>query len=309
MDKLRYYWFSFKYSLISNYSKNKIFLILSLFFGFIGIGWTLISVYDYFFIKPNSENILKSFVSNYFVWIIMILLLVAIIIKRNRTKIKTRIKGTDIYIKIRYCDIFNQKGAMILASMDTFDTNTTNGLVNPSTLHGKLIEKYYKNKTDLLETEIKNSLELNNQELLETDNELRGNKDRYEIGSTAILRPEKKVIYFSALSKMTKNGTVEVRPENLVTFLSNIWVFISQFGDFTENLNIPVIGTGIKRLPSEFTNQDIIYEIINSFIIASKVGGFCKELQICLYHKDYKYYNLEKIEKYLDYLNEYERKF
>jgi len=28
-----------------------------------------------------------------------------------------------------------------------------------------------------------------------------------------------------------------------------------------------------------------------------------------LYHKDYKYYDLEKIEKYLDYLNEYERKF
>lgn len=309
MDKLNYYWFSFKYSLISNYSKNKIFIILSLFFGFVGVGWTLISVYDYFFIEPNSPNIIKDFSSDKFWWIIVLFLLIAVIIKRNRTRIKTKIKGTDIYIIIKYCDIFNQKGAMILASMDTFDTNTTNGLVNPTTLHGKLIEKYYKSKTDLLETEINNSLKLNNQELLETDNELRGNKDRYEIGSTAILRPENKIIYFSSLSKMTKNGTVEVRPENLVTFLSNIWVFISQFGDFTEKLNIPVVGTGIKRLPSEFTNQDIIYEIINSFIIASKVSGFSKELQICLYHKDYKYYDLEKIEKYLDYLNEYERKF
>lgn len=309
MKKINFYWFSIKYSLLANYSKKKIITILSIFFGFIGIGWTLLSIYNYLFIEPNTQNPVKDFISDWVWLIIAILLIVTIIIKRNKTTIRTIIKGTDIYVRIRYCDIFSQKGAMILASMDTFDTNTTNGLVNPNTLHGKLIETYYKNKADLLETETKNSLNLNNQELLETDNELRGNKDRYEIGSTAILKPENKVIYFSALSKMTKNGTVEVRPENLVTFLSNIWVFISQFGDFTENLNIPVVGTGIKRLPSEYTNQDIIYEIINSFITASKVSGFCKELQICLYHKDYKYYDIEKIEKYLEYINEYERKF
>lgn len=309
IDKICYLWFCFKYSIVSNYSKQKLFDIFSIFFGCIGISWTLVSAYDYFFIAPNVPNPVKVFIFEYLLYIMITFMLISIFIKRNRIRIKTKIKGTDIYVVIKFGDIFRQKGALVLSSMDTFDTNISNGLVNPNTLHGKLIEKYYKNKIDLLEQEINHSLEQNNQELLEVDKELRGNKKRYEIGSTAILKPEKKVIYFSALSKMTKNGTIEIRPEYLVTFLSNIWVFITQFGDFVDTINIPVIGTGIKRLPSEFTNQEILYEIINSFIIASRVNGFCKELNICLYHKDYKYYDLEKIEKYLDYLSEYNRKF
>lgn len=309
INKVKYWLFSLKYSLISNYSKKKIFNIFSLFFGFIGIAWTIISINEYFFLDENKSNWFKEFICVNILWVALLLFIIAIIAKRNKTTINTKIKGTDINIKVKFTDIFTQEGATILASMDTFDTNTTNGLVNPNTLHGKLIEKYYKNKTDLLENEISKSLKLNNQQIIETNSELKGNKDRYEIGSTAILKPENKLFYFSVLSKMTKNGTVKVRPENLVTFLSNIWVFIYQFGDYTEKINIPVIGTGIKRLPAEYTNQEIIYEIINSFLIASKVNGFCKELQICLYHKDYKYYNLEKIKNYLDYLNEYNRKF
>ena len=124
---------------------------------------------------------------------------------------------------------------------------------------------------------------------------LKGNTDRYEIGTVSPIKVNNKYFYLGALSYMRDTGNVEMLPQYIYDFLSQTWNFIPTHGEYHDVVNIPVIGTGLHRLPANYTNQFIVQEIVNSFFVTSKVQTFCKTLRICLHQKNYKLYNFENI--------------
>lgn len=304
------YWWNFiRYSILYRYTWKRVLNIFALYFSIIGVIWSFTEMYDYFILTDTSRSIFKSFVYNNFIWFNSIVVLASIIAFGKRPLIRHQLKGTDLTITIGFFDLFKQKGSFIIPVMDTFDNDCSNDLVNPKTIHGQFVKNYFDNNIGQLDREISNSLKQNNQELIGTEANLPGNNNRYEIGSTACIQNGDKIFYLSALSKMTERRNVEIRPEFIVNFLSNLWVFIVEYGTYTDEINIPVIGTGIKRLPAQFTNQDILYEVVNSFISSAKSNSPCKTLRICLYYRDFDKYDLDKIKRHLDHENDYERKF
>jgi hypothetical protein len=124
---------------------------------------------------------------------------------------------------------------------------------------------------------------------------LKGNKERFEIGTCCPIKTHNKYFYLTALTYMKETGNVEMLPQYIYDFLSRLWNFIPNHGEYHDIVNIPVIGTGLNRLPANYTNQFIVKEIINSFFVTSKVQTFCKTLRICLYHKSYKFYDFDDL--------------
>jgi len=280
------------------FDKKRFFNFIALFFGEIGFTWTLIEFYTWLFAKDNEA--LKEFFREYIVFFLIIFLAISYFKYRTGNKIEKQIPDTDICIVVEYCDIFKMNGAIIIPSMDTFDTNISNGLVNPDSLHGKLIEKYYKNNVNQLDNEIDIFFSTNKIKELEIDNSLKGKKKRYAIGTTAILRPADKYFYLSATTFMKHTGNVEPKAEYIADFLSYIWLFIADYGTLKDEINIPVIGTFIKRLPAQYTHHHILFEIIKSYLAMIKDRTVCKKLRICLYRGNYKHYDFKVIEQYLD---------
>jgi hypothetical protein len=115
--------------------------------------------------------------------------------------------------------------------MDTFDNDTANGLVNPRTVHGQFIKKYFENNVQSLNDSILLALNGLGKVPIETNPNLKGKKDRYEIGTSCSINTHSKYFYMSALTHMQESGNVDMQPQYIYDFLSCLWGFIPNHGE------------------------------------------------------------------------------
>lgn len=285
----------FVYSLLYDYNRKRLFKIFFTFFGIVGFLWTIVECYSWIFEKMSYPDSLRAYIRDHLSIGLTIIALISIYHNRRRRKIQKTFANTDLTVIVEYCDIFEQEGAIIIPVCDTFDNDISNGLVNPRSLHGQFIEKYYSGNVSALNSEIARTLSSVKSTPLQMDPNLKGNTNRYDIGAVCPIKTNNKYFYLSALTYMKDTGNVEMLPQYIYDFLSKVWNFIPNHGEYHDVVNIPVIGTGLNRLPANYTNQFIVQEIVNSFFVTSKVQTFCKTLRICLYQKNYKFYNFDDI--------------
>ena len=90
---------------------------------------------------------------------------------------------------------------------------------------------------------------------------------------------------------MTKDGKAESTFEEVVEGLGKLWNHIAERGEL-EDLVVPVLGTGLARLP-DTTREDMIKEIIQSFIAACSAKKLCQNLTIVISNKDYRDWEID----------------
>ena len=285
----------FIYSFLYNYDRKRVFKIILTFFGVIGFIWTIVECFSWIFDNTPYPQNLRHFIRENLTWGLSLIALISIYQHRRKRKIQKTFTNTDLTIIVEFCDLFEQEGAIVIPVSDTFDNDIGQGLVNPKTLHGQFIEKYYHGNIPALNAEINRSLNAVGAIPIQNEPALKGNKDRYDIGTVCPIKTPTKYFYLSALTFMKDTGNVDIQPEYIFDFLSKLWNFIPHFGDYHDVVNIPVIGTGLNRLPASYTSQFIVQEIANSFFVTSKVQTFCKTLRICLYEKNYKFYDFDNL--------------
>lgn len=310
-------WEKFKlwvnHSFFINYNRERLWNILMTAFLILGAYWTIIEFFSFLLENiPTSKegetykDILRAFVWGYLKYEFLIILTISSVYHRQKLSHEIKINNSDLKIEFKFCDIFSQDGAKVIAVMDTFETEFRANLVDRNTLHGKVISKFYIGRETLLDNEISQSLQRTNASLLETNNTFIGKQNRYAIGTTVILKPnDDEYFYWTAAAAQTATGNVNIRPEYLIDALANLWQFVPQYGQPFETINIPIIGKGVDRLPPEYTHQRIAREIANSFITSSKQQKFCKKLRICIYPKDSQYIDIPKLLDYVNHLKEY----
>lgn len=310
------YWDSLKllvgHSLFVNYSKRRVWNIVKTFFLIIGAYWTLIEFSSFLLegvtINKNGEtykDVLRALVWEYLRYEFIAIAIVSFIYNKQRISHILRINNSDLIVEFKFCDMLRQDGAKVIAVMDTFETEFRENLVDRNTLQGKIITKYYTGKESNLDTEIIQSLQRTNTNPINSNQNFKGKKDRYPIGSTVIIKPENEYFYWTAAAAQTETGNVIVKPEYLIDALANLWQFIPKYGKPFDTINIPIIGKGLDRLPPEFTHQRVAREIANSFITSSKQQKFCKTLRICIYPKDSQYIEINKLIDYVNHLKAY----
>lgn len=198
--------------------------------------------------------------------------------------------GTDVSIEIRVGDIFKMKGAFIISTNTTFDTDMSfkpnisdSHLISPESLQGQLTKKYYNSREALLDLEIKEALE--NVEFITVDNPI-GKTKRYEIGTAVKVHPKNHhhPVYLLAIANIDQKGKASSTPENVLKSLTKLWQFISAQGGY-DDLVIPVLGTGRARVQVKI--EQIVMETIKSFIAACSEEKFCKKLTVIIFEKDY----------------------
>jgi hypothetical protein len=312
MKKLNQFKLWVNHSFILNYSRKRLWNILMTAFLILGAYWTIIEFFSFLLENiPTSKagetykDVLRAFVWGNLKYEFILMLIIAIIYNRQKLSYEIKINNSDLKIEFKFCDIFSQEGAKVIAVMDTFETEFRDNLVDRNTLHGKVISNYYTGRENILDNEIVQSLQRTNASLIETNNTFIGKQNRYAIGTTVVIKPGTEYFYWTAAAAQTATGNVLVRPEYLIDALANLWQFIPTYGQPFETINIPIIGKGVDRLPPEYTHQRIAREIANSFITSSKQQKFCKKLRICLYPKDSQYFDIPKLLDYVNHLKEY----
>jgi|GEM_PF-6044494 len=208
---------------------------------------------------------------------VFVALVFAIVRSRPRFLAKASISGTDIKIEIRVCDAFKiANAALVIPHNRKFDCTSeeiVRGLESSQTLQAQLVNGYFSKDPYKLSSKLRDSII----------------QERYpvneiaELGTTVSLRVEQKLFYIVASSEIDDRGRASATWENTQTALKGLWAYVRDHGDRSAVV-IPILGTGDARGPAK--KEQVILEILKTFIEASDNKHFCSRLIIAVYFAD-----------------------
>ena len=247
-------------------------------------------------------NSVHEFLKGNFVMFVVFLALGGIctlIIQRPEVEIEERIKDSDTFIKIKVGDILEMKESCVISTNTTFDTDMTNGLISENSLQGQFTNKYYHDSIHL-DSDINKALaSISDFEDLSGQVPRKGKCKKYPLGTVAKVTPGDRRFYLLAIAHMNPQGNAESTFHMISDALNGLWQFLGDAGDYEKELVIPVIGKGPARVAEP--REEIIQEIINSFIAASTQKQVCETLSIVIHANDFYKFDLrmEDIKHYL----------
>lgn len=282
---------------LAYFSKNywkftfNIWKMLSSIVNIFGWLWLIVEITSFFW------GSLSDFIKAKSVFFIAIGILIAIWHNRPILAVCQRLKNRDVDIEICIGDFFKFPGAFIIGSNTTFDTDIKNGLINPKSIQGQFTKKFYSN-IDHLNADLDNSLKDEASYDL-TFNKL-GKKKVFDFGTVAKINIKNTNAYFVAIASLNEHGNAESSLENLQNSLAKLWFYIGNRG-VLEPIVIPVLGSGFSRLTE--TREEIIKEIIKSFVAACVTKRFTEKLSIIIHPSDYKKndMDLNELDEFLKY--------
>lgn len=252
-------------------------------FSVLGGLWLIIEVLAFFNKDEFSEN-LKS------IWWMFLIIGVIWVIYENWPKPKYTypVKGKDVSITLQIGDIFKIPGALILPVNHKFDVENKGIVKQSSSILRNFIKKIYKDVTTHLEADIINHINDNNDWY---DKFLVSSEPRiFNIGTVIPIFRDEKQYYLLANSTLNEQNRSKCTEDDLRNSLVELWAYLSQCGS-KDNLVIPILGTGRGRI--NLTREQVIKEIVLSFLVSLSVDTYCEQLTICIHPADIKKFNID----------------
>lgn len=188
-------------------------------------------------------------------------IIVSLVQAWSPSKISLRWDALRLSVVIKAGDLFAEEDNIALTSDDFFLTQSPK-LVNPRSLIGQLVERWYNEQAVALDADIKQALAGFSDVSLESGPE---HKDkRYPIGTTAVIRHGNRCIFVTALCRVDlKNNHGRATADDVWLALRGMWKTISQ-NPTGKAVAVPLIGTGQ-------TGSGLSYSAVLNITLASLV--------------------------------------
>ena len=261
-------------------------------FSVLGKVWFVVTILSFFI--PAT----KLYISNHAYITIGIVSLILVWTLRPRLSVESNVESCDFHIEIKVGNIFDFRGAYVISTNTTFDTDTdiVNGYISINSLQGQATNKFYKNQISDLDSDLDRLLEREDFNILNDDRI--GKRKRYPVGTVVQLKKLGKVLYWVAIADLNNQGSIEgVEFDDIKKSLSQLWKKIETSGNI-DPVVIPLLGSSRCRINK--SRIEFVKEIVNSFVLASKEKKLCERLIIVISPQDYKQYKID-----LNHLGEY----
>lgn len=231
----------------------------------------------------------------------LVVLLFAFLLKnKNPLSYEYIIKDTDIKICLKVGDILGSGSSIVIPTCTTFDTIMEDEFISKDSIQGQFQTRIFKNDIHLLDLSLRTNLDDNGYKWITVDNKNVGKKHRYLIGTVSKFTYNNKHYYFLAVANVNNNGKViDGSFDNITCALEGFWNFMAEHGH-TENVAIPIIGTG-KAGINGISREEIIKIIILSFLAFNQDKKITERLEIYIHPSDLikKNINLKELGEYL----------
>lgn len=219
----------------------------------------------------------------YHAWISVLLLLlllaVAIYIHWPRTIAEYKDRTTDIRIIVECCDLLRQDGMKVIHVVDTFDTELDR-IITPRSLHGAFLTMCHEKQVDI---EALVAEQLQRREPSATDPKLPGRTSRYPLGTVIPLNIEGHHYCWTAFTRLQPNGTIAISKDEYIECLKQMWRHLASPTIREETVNVAVMGNRFVDLPAEFSTEQKIDLMIQTFFAVSREKACCRTLRICVH--------------------------
>ena len=243
-----------------------------------GVLWLLVEIISYFF-----PNLVSSVQESW--WIFLVLgMSVGILRGWPRLKVRATIQGTDADIEIRIGDLFEQDGAVVVAAPTSFDTSMEDNTIDERSVQGQYTKRFC-DSFESLDRQIANSLSGIPFETRDRTDKPYGSLRRYPVGTVANVVFGGKRAYFVAIATLNAHRNAFATRNELLDALPELWENIRMRGNM-DSINVPILGSGFSRLNA--TREELVREIVKSFVAATHAGRFCEQLRIVISASDFR---------------------
>lgn len=261
-------------------SSQKIFSYLShlckAYFSSLGTIWLFVQIHDEF-ISPKIQCSLLILLAFAFIIAIGLFFINGYFFEGFLKKsIVLKIHATNIIIK--FGDLFKQDGWKAIAVNDFFDSEVDDMHVSAKSLHGIVLNKFWKNNITNWDQQV--SASLIDIKSLGNISKKTGKSAQHKIGTTAITKINNECFLCVALSKTnTYNLQASTNPAELYQAIIGLLKKSREVCAW-DPLNIPLLGSGLARVGLK-ANM-IVQLILIAIYEESKKGEITKEIRIIL---------------------------
>ena len=233
------------------------------------------------FLPDNLATWLKNTSANPVIIVLLVLLLIAFALFHNwpETRAAYKDKKTDIRVIIECCDILQQEGLKVIHTVDTFDTELER-IISPKSLHGAFLQ-LCKQKNIAVDELLNTALETIKP--LRRNKDLPGRKEQYALGTICPINIDTEPFCCVAFTRLQPNGTIKISKEEYITCLKQMWRNLANPLNRNDVVNVAVMGNRFVDLPSEFSTEQKIDLMIQTFFAVAREKSCCRVLRICVH--------------------------
>lgn len=235
-------------------------------------------------ISETVRDFRTTYSTLYIVAVVTVCLLYAVFVRRPKLSVQEKIADRDIHIRIMVGDIMQMDEPCVIGTNTTFDTDVDTGLISAKSLQGQLTAKYY-DTAEHLDADIQRSLSDVRPVCRLSSADRHRRQDQYPVGQVARIKARGRKMYLLAMAHMNASGSAETNFAMISDALNALWQFFERGGVYESEILIPVLGTGAGRVTEK--REEIVREIIASFVVASRQKRVCNVLSIVIYESDF----------------------
>lgn len=186
-------------------------------------------------------------------------------------------------------DLFTKRGIIVIPVNEYFDTQVGDGIISPSSIHGKWINRFFKEKTQELDQLIESELnETANKPGLRTE----GKNKIYPLGTCIDIKLDFNIYVLLVLSHFDENNHAFLERKDFSIVLQKLFEHLQRLDLAVNSVYMPLIGTGLSRLGR--SPQRILDYIVDEIDFKYSDLNFPKGLFIEIY--DISQVNLNQLE-------------
>ncbi|MBQ7531315.1 MAG: hypothetical protein IJT12_06365 [Paludibacteraceae bacterium] len=232
------------------------------------------------FLPDESAEWLKAAVMDRQMTVIVpVILTIALIVEWPRTRAVYKDRQSDIRVIIECCDLLQQTGLKVIHTVDTFDSELER-IITPRSLHGAFLQQCRKQGVDI-DAQIDDALA--SLAPAKTDDKLPGRKNRYALGTVCPLEVKGEPYCWVAFTHLQANGTITITQKQYIDCLKTLWRNLSEPRIRREEVNVAVMGNRLVDLPAEFSTEQKIDLMIQTFFAVARTRSCCRTLRICVH--------------------------
>ncbi len=228
-----------------------------------------------------------------------LILVIALVVNWPRTQTSFKDKNTDITVIIECCNIFKQKGLKVIHVVDTFDMEL-HRIITPHSLHGAFLQR-----CETLGVNVEEEIDkaLSNLSPLGEEQMLSGRKNRYELGALCPIQVDNEPYCCVAFTHLLPNGNIEITKDEYVECLKRMWRNLSAPRIRNEEVNVAVMGNKFVDLPAEFSTEQKIDLMIQTFFVVAREKRICHTLRICIHPSNVTDVNFDNYSTIIEHLS------
>lgn len=214
-----------------------------------------------------------------YVLLVLFLMGIAVYIHWPRTRAAYKDKKTDIWVILECCDILQQEGLKVIHTVDTFDTELER-IISPKSLHGAFLQ-LCKQKNIAIDELLNTALATIKP--LRRNKDLPGRKEQYALGTICPINIDTEPFCCVAFTRLQPNGTIKISKAEYITCLKQMWRNLANPLNRNDVVNVAVMGNKFVDLPSEFSTEQKIDLMIQTFFAMAREKSCCRVLRICVH--------------------------